>query len=394
MRRTIPIVLGMLGCLAQAQAASTFECKDFLNFAGDRDGTFKTFQQSPDTMAWNWFVCLNQQATQQGSLRVWETFKPADQVYLVNGAQPLPYSSRENLPSQVTQKAQEQGMDPKGLFQFLGNDTPGSPQNGIQQVDGLALKMSPNPPVPPSNKEQLVRFHLMMGEDTFNYILDKAIYNRNGLAGLTDNLDFPATAWELKTSWFWIGTNKDFMSLLAKDGYYISQAYYVDSTGNYQVGYAALSGMHVINKLTTDWVWTTFENRNNPKYTVTNASPPQPMTNTTGPTEAAKPVNSTYQQQYPELAQYELIGVQYDRHQAEPKLLANSQLESAFQGSSSCLACHNTAAYSTKNNTFFPFNLDHQGGILYPTTVLPDSDFVGYQRLDYVWSLKRAQWKR
>lgn len=89
--------------------------------------------------------------------------------------------------------------------------------------------------------------------------------------------------------------------------------------------------MHVINKLTPDWVWTTFENRNNPKYTVTNDAPPKPMINSTGPTEAAKPVNSSYQQQYPNLAQYELIGVQYDRHQAEPKLLANSQLESAFQ---------------------------------------------------------------
>jgi len=118
------------------------------------------------------------------------------------------------------------------------------------------------------------------------------------------------------------------------------------------------------------------------------------MTNITGPTEAAKPVNSRYQQQYPNLAQYELIGVQYDHTRAEPKLLANSQLESAFQGTSSCLACHSTAAYSTQKNTFFSFNIDHSGGILYPTSVLPDKDFIGYQKQDYVWSLKRAQWKR
>ncbi|EFQ63172.1 hypothetical protein PFWH6_2849 [Pseudomonas fluorescens WH6] len=395
MRRTIPIVvLSVLSGFAQAQGTNTVECNNFLTFANDPSGTLTTFKQSPETMAWNWFVCLNRQDAQQGAYRVWETFKPADQVYLLKGATPQPYSSRETLPSQVTQLAQQQGMDPKGLFQFLGNDTAGSPQNGTQQVDGLALKMSPNPPVPPSKTEQLVRFHLLMGEDTFNYIVANQIYNRDGLAKLTNNLNFPTTAWELKTAWFWIGGNKDFMSQLAKDGYYISQAYYVNSIGQYQVGYAALSGMHVINKLTPDWVWTTFENRNNPKYTVTNDAPPKPMINSTGPTEAAKPVNSSYQQQYPNLAQYELIGVQYDRHQAEPKLLANSQLESAFQGSSSCLACHSTAAYSTQKNTFFSFNIDHSGGILYPTSVLPDKDFDGYQKLDYVWSLKRAQWKR
>ncbi|MBP5133988.1 hypothetical protein HUT02_35055, partial [Pseudomonas protegens] len=128
-------------------------------------------------------------------------------------------------------------------------------------------------------------------------------------------------------------------------------------------------------------------------YTVTNGTPAKPMTNITGPTAAAQPVNATFQQQNPTLAQYELIGVQYDQAQAEPKLLANSQLESAFQSHSSCLACHNTAAYSS-NNTYFNFALKEDGGIVYPTTVLPDSDFVGYQKLDYVWSLKRAQWQR
>ncbi|WP_414159373.1 hypothetical protein ACMGG8_07365 [Pseudomonas sp. BNK-45] len=395
MRRTIPIVvLSVLSGLAQAQTTSPFNCNNFLTFNGDQSTTLSTFRQSPETMAWNWFVCLNQADGSNGGLRVWETFKPSDQVYRLKGAEPLPYSERENLPSEVPELAQKQGMDPKGLFQFLGNDTAGSPQNGVQQVDGLALKMRSGAPVPPSKHEQLVRFHLMMGKDTFNYIVANKVYNRDGLAKLTSNLDFPATAWELKTSWFWIGTDQGFKTLLAEDGYYISQAYYVDSTGQYQVGYAALSGMHVINKLTPDWVWTTFENRNNPKYTVTNDTPPKPMTNITGPTDAAKPVNISFQQQYSNLAQYELIGVQYDQHQAEPKLLANSQLESAFQGSSSCLACHSTAAYSTQKNNFFSFNIDHTGGILYPTSVLPDKDFVGYQKLDYVWSLKRAQWKR
>ncbi|NBF09269.1 hypothetical protein [Pseudomonas sp. Fl4BN1] len=390
MRRTIPIaVLSLLSGFAQAQ--STFDCSTFLNFAGNPAGTLTTFKQSPETMAWNWFVCLNQPVSAGNTQRVWEAFKPSEQVYQSEGQPPLPYAQREPVPARVLQLAQSQGMDPKGAFQNLGSDNDGSTDNGTQQVDGLVLQMGNQ--VPEAQRGQSVRFHLMMGQDTFNLIVDKELYNRNGIAALTSDLDFPATAWELKTAWLWIALDQAFKTTLSRDGYYITQAYYVDKKGQYQVGYAALSGMHVINKLTPDWVWTTFENVNNSKYTVTNDMPAKPMTNITGPTPLAQPVNASFQQQYPALGQYELIGVQFDQHQPQPKLLANSQMESAFQSHSSCLACHNTAAYS-KQNSFFNFALPENDGIVYPTSVLPASDFVGYQKLDYVWSLKRAQWKR
>ncbi|AZC25780.1 MULTISPECIES: hypothetical protein [Pseudomonas] len=394
MRRTIPIaVLGMLGCLAQTQAASAFDCNDFLNFSGDTAGTYKSFQQNPDAMAWNWFVCLNKPNPSKSSQVVWESFKPSDEVYLSNGGPPLPYNMPATVPIQVTQAAQGiPGMDPNGLFLNLGDDRDGSTNNGVQQVDGLALHMGNK--VPPAQNGQPVRFHLLMGEQTYDYILKQKVYNRNGLSELTHELRFPDTAWELKTSWLWIGSDAAFKQQLIDQGYYIAQGYYIDKDNNYHTGFAGLSGMHVINRLTEGWVWTTFENRHNPDYTVTNQPKPQPMTNSTGPTEAASKVNPQFQQQNPTLANYELIGVQYNPDQPAPKLLANSQLESAFQDSSSCLACHNTAAYSPKSNRFFSFNLDQNGGILYPTTVLPESNFIGYQKLDYVWSLKRAQWKR
>ncbi|MGC5704089.1 hypothetical protein J4P02_28195 [Pseudomonas sp. NFXW11] len=394
MRRTIPIVmLGVLSGLAQAQSLPPIDCKTFLSFAGDASKTLTQFKQSPETMAWNWFVCFNGQDPNYPKQRVWESFKPSDEVYQRKGETPLPYNQHANLPSDVTNKAQSiPGMDPNGLFLNLGNDTDGSTDNGTQQVDGLALQMGNQ--VPAAQRGQAVRFHLLMGQDTFDYVVKNKVYNRNGIAALTSDLVFPTTAWELKTSWLWIGSDAEFQKQLVADGYFIAQAYYVDKNGQYQVGFAGLSGMHVINKLTHDWVWSTFENLNNSKYTVTNETPAKPMHNITGPTDAAKPVNAQFQAANKNLAQYELIGVQYDHAQPAPKLLANSQMESAFQSQSSCLACHNTAAYSSSKNTFFNFALKQDGGIVYPTSVLPDSDFAGYQKLDYVWSLKRAQWKR
>ena len=380
MRRALSItVLSALAGLAQAQGANTaFDCTDFLQFGGNIDKMRTTFTQSPETLAWNWFVCLNQPAAAQSPDRAWETMKPSDQVYLANGTQPLPYAQRTPVPAAVLTQAQAMGMNVNRLFHNL---------NATQQVDGLILEMGGQ--VPQAQQGQAVRFQLLMGPDTFNYIVQQKVYNVNGQAALTSDLNFPSTAWELKAAWLWIGNNPTYQQQLANDGYYIAQTYYQQGT-EYVVGYAALSGLHVINKLNPDWVWTTFENRNNSKYTVTNAIPPTPMTNSTGPTPAAQPVNTSFQASNPTLAQYELIGVQSN---TTPTLLANSQLESAFQDQSSCFACHGTAAYSPTKG-YFNFALKQDGGIVYPTAALPASDFVGYHKLDFVWSLKRAQWQR
>ncbi|WP_420235203.1 hypothetical protein ACN079_14035 [Pseudomonas sp. ABY48] len=379
MRRAISItVLSALAGLAQAQDTNNLDCGNFLQFGYHTEQTRTAFNKSPETMAWNWFVCLNQ-SDAKGYNRQWELFKPSDQVYLANGANPGSYDSRMRPPGEVLRQAKALGLDPNRLLHNL---------NAVQQVDGLSLAMG-GAAVPTAQQGHVVRFQLLMGQDTYDYIVKTNVYNVNGQEALTSNLNFPATAWELKAAWLWIGTDANYKKQLEKDGYYVAQAYYAVGTG-YKVGYAALSGLHVINKLNADWVWTTFENLNNPKYTVNKDYPPAPMTNSTGPTADAIPVNAQFQANNPTLSKYQLIGVQF---RPITQVLANSQLESAFQDTSSCLACHGTAAYS-KNNGYFSFAIPTSGGLTYPTTPLPEKAFVGYKKLDFVWSLKRAQWQR
>ena len=312
--------------------------------------------------------------------RLWEGLKPTDQVYLADGGKPLTYNQRELTPAAVLAQAKKMKMDEGRIFHNI---------DSMLQVDGLMLEMGGS--VPLDQKGQAVRYELLMAKDTFDYIVKKQIYNVNGQAALTANLAFPSTAWELKTAWLWIGDDPSYFNRLEKEGYYIVQAYYLDN-GAYQVGYAALSGMHIINRLNPDWVWATFENKHNSQYTVTNSIPPKPMTNSTGPTAAAKLANAQFQALYPSLSDYQLIGIQYKAEQAS-NLLASSQMESAFQSQSSCMACHGTAAYSATSG-YYNFALKEQGGIIYPTALLPDSAFIGYNKLDYVWSFKRAQWQR
>ncbi|MFT4928115.1 MAG: hypothetical protein ACI8WB_004232 [Phenylobacterium sp.] len=374
LKKTIMWLLFVNG--ASALAA---DCDNFLNFSGDVDATRAEFQKQPQQMSWQWFRCLNQPVN--ANAREWEMLKPTSQVYLSDGAKPLPYAQRTVTPAEVITQATTLGMDTSKVFHDL---------DAKLQVDGLPLEMGGASP--PATTAQFVRYQLLMNAGTFDYVVKQAVYNVNGQEALTSALDFPANAWELKTSWLWVGNNQTYLRLLIKDKYEIANGYYKDSDGTYKVGYVALSGMHIINKLFEEWVWITFENRNNPKYTITNGFPATPMVNTTGPTAAAKVQNAIFQQANPTLSEYELIGVQWGFGKG-PQLLASSQMESAFQSRSSCIACHQTAAYSADDG-YYNFAHKENGGILYPIEETPTSAFTNYNMLDFVWSLKRASWSR
>jgi hypothetical protein len=77
----------------------------------------------------------------------------------------------------------------------------------------------------------------------------------------------------------------------------------------------------------------------------------------------------------------------------KPILLASSQIESAFQHSSSCITCHGTASYSVSEG-YFSFVDESDGGLTYYTGNPPEKKLEGYNSLDFVWSLKRASRKR
>lgn len=140
MRRAISItVLSALAGLAQAQDTNNFDCSNFLQFGADINQTRTAFAQSPETMAWNWFVCLNQPSTAQSSNLVWEMMKPSDQVYLPNGAPPGTYDSSAPLPDAVVTQAKAQGMDLSRSFHNI---------NATQQVDGLILQWAVPCPIP------------------------------------------------------------------------------------------------------------------------------------------------------------------------------------------------------------------------------------------------------
>jgi len=95
-------------------------------------------------------------------------------------------------------------------------------------------------------------------------------------------------------------------------------------------------------------------------------------------------------------ANYEMIGVQTSSGPADkPVLLANTQIESAFQTRSSCLTCHAIASVATAkpSDPTVPIRqsfVDVQASP--PYYIGPPPSLGMYKSQDFVWSLRKAHW--
>ncbi|WP_146002624.1 hypothetical protein [Telmatospirillum siberiense] len=344
--------------------------------------------------AWDYFTYLNNSGV-LGAPLPWESQRQTADVYLPNGAAPTAWTAPPATPAAVCAAAQTIGMNPALPFHNL---------DSILQVDGLVandnpaalnpLAATPRPPTP-------LRYLIQQGQLAFTYIVNNGIYNKNGQQAVVQAgqpLNFTANSFELKTSWIWIGGDSTLSGNLAKQGFLVVNAYYqqFDSVGNpilqngqpvYTVGWAALTGMHIILKPQgyPAWVWITFENVQNATYVPPGPQLPIDQATATLNTQYQKTLAGTV------LANYQLMGVQTTFMQgSQPTLLANSTIETAFQPMSSCITCHGTASYSANNGYFNFATPDGHGGVVYPTGQLPS--LAGYVMFDYVWSLRRAHW--
>jgi hypothetical protein len=319
-------------------------------------------QKGGPDLAWAVFEALNQPLTGPGR-KGWETnFRQTSTIFLPNGAQPTawaPQTGPHNLDS-------------------------------IEQVDGLVLL---------DKWSQDVRYQLLMNKDAFNYVLSRGFYNMNGITAAAQAgqpADFPTTSWEMKTSWIWIGQDAAKLAEL-RPLYFVAEAFYqgVDQDGrptDKQTGWAALTGMHIISKARPDWIWMTFENVHNSTYTqIALELPVSPDVQAANARHQA-----ALRQKGSVFANYQLDGIQTTFTEpasaATPTLLANSNIESAFQSQSSCITCHSTSSFKPDGTRF---NIVKPGpDVAYYTGTPPDTAAQGFTSMDFVWSLRRAQWQR
>jgi hypothetical protein len=315
----------------------------------------------PIGFAWMLFVDLNWQAMTnvRGKLDpnkpfsgpgpvVWQTWKTSQNLYVPRGQNPLPWN---------------QGP----IYQ--------PPALQSSEIDGKVLT---------DNNGNPVMYEVRLSEDTFNYIFGRKLFTQAGQLKLLQSrwlVSFPAPSMEIKASWRFLGASDD-------------PTHYLTATVQYQgqLRTVGLNGLHITSKALPQWVWCTFEQMENSQTT--------PITLELPIAPAVQEVNKAMRAAFAgtKWAYYRLNGVQTQFvknpeaanciESSQATCLANSQIETYFQGSSSCITCHALASIGPKGSRFNLWNFaggNQQGYMGNPPPM------KSYVPLDFVWSMREAQ---
>lgn len=224
-------------------------------------------------------------------LSVWQTWAEAREIFLPDGARPLPFGSGHTLPEACllldrddvhvllprSSKAGEVAA-PK-----LGQRGAADVQTQVQVLDEYvqALRMGP---VVDQNGEY-VRFGLNFNETMYNYIVSNQLYNKEGQEAFDkddpnrdkDPVDWPRGVYQgtsgsifVKSSWKILGPNDD------QSRFYRISAYIYDEAGGpfgdeptvkeqCTIAVVGLVGFHIVHRSNSapQWVWSTFEHVGN-----------------------------------------------------------------------------------------------------------------------------------
>jgi hypothetical protein len=281
-----------------------------------------------------------------------QTRKEAHEVYLAGGAAPRPWDD---------------------------GGPAGPPILSLGEIDGTTLTdVKGNP----------ITYTVAMNRGAFDYLVSRAFYGWNGQAALraagAAPVTFPASAMEIKASWKVLDPIADEDRM---DRYLVAEA--ILPPGNTKVA-VGLTGLHITSKALPSWVWITFEQIENP----TTTGAPQRFSIPSG----VATTNATYQRLLAgtPLAYYQANGVQTEFVvDGQPTLLTNSQIETRFQASSSCMTCHALASVSTGQQARLDF-FQLQAGNLSGFVGMPPTSPFGpgpdqFSALDFVWSMREAK---
>ncbi|NVN84572.1 MAG: hypothetical protein HXX15_00665 [Rhodopseudomonas sp.] len=356
---------------------------------------------SPDEYAWRLFVALNWPA-RSGSREpdpskklgdagrvVWESWKlvsggPAkSEVYRTGGADPTDWDS----PLDAYCDATARDIAPL--------------QNLLVRRRDISILFEPGVAQPGTDE---VRMNL----DTFTFIKGKQIFNIEGQEALFNggvaSIQFPAGAKEIKAQW---------REISAAD-----EARYHSCRSNGKL--YGLTALHILTKDLPNWYWATFEHVDN-KKPENQGKPGYGPWLLTSKDAFSCPPDHLDCEEFPKgigldgtkWQNYLLRGSQIDfvESTGSPTRLANSQIETDFQTTSSCISCHARAsigpriATSKPGNRLLIFDAPFADSQILTPFGSPDPNMfvtvsgatgqpikaLKFTQLDFVWSLFRAQ---
>jgi hypothetical protein len=279
---------------------------------------------------------------------VWQTWKTSQNMYVPRGQRPLLWTQGPLYQPPALQSA---------------------------EIDGKILTDDNGNPV---------MYEVRLNRDTFNQILGRGLFSQAGQLALLQGgqpVAFPLASMEVKASWRFLGTGDN-------PNHYLTA--FVRYQGVQRL--VGLNGLHITSKALPQWFWCTFEQIENAQTT--------PITLKLPIADAVQQSNKTMQAGLAgtKWAYYRLNGVQTEfvkNPEAASCIdnpggtcLANSQMETYFQGSSSCITCHSRASIGPNGTRASLWNYvggNQQGFVGTPPPM------KSYVPLDFVWSMREAQ---
>ena len=362
--------------------------------------------RDPDRFAWHLFRALTWPADLDTRTAdpaaaygadvpvVFQTWILAGAVFLEDGREPPPWEE----------------YNPETVVELDGTDGP------VQ----LSL-LREIPPIPPGTEGHQAD-EVRMNQAAFEYVRENGLYSIEGQQRFyydRREVSFPPDAIEIKAVWRPITEAQ-------ADRYHWSR--FRDAESGEMLLYG-LTALHVMSKILPRWHWSTFEHVDNPfrdgihdegwlnRSRDSLACPAENLDCNRAPEGLG--LEGTHWENY------RLRGSQvaFTDDMGNPEILANSELETGFQTTASCMSCHVRATIGPNINVpaSFEFGPDHQDHPLAPPkasrlsvfNVAPDGritsyfgtpdpeDFrirgmegpnpATYTLLDYAWSLARAK---
>jgi hypothetical protein len=323
---------------------------------------------------------------------VWETMKNSTEIYRAQGATPQPWATVNEFPDGVTpltpaQLQAKYGPTNSPWLHFLSSSRM---IDGQQVVDANA---------------NVLWYDVRGNQDYFNYVTvgQYPLYNLEGQeqarADANFTFDFPQDALEFKGTWRLLGPNDD------DTKYWTAYGAYYDATNTLQYAKIGLTALHIISHVQSNWFWMTFEQVDNPsatfQYFLGEKGNPVGPNLTMNP--LAIPINEELRlvTKGTKWQNYRVIGWQFDevRGDGQPVVLANSNIETYFPQTSSCMSCHTMANIGPPDNRRLNmWNTNDSGiqgrigGIDFAAIVQGMGlDPTQYKPMNYVWSLREAQ---
>jgi hypothetical protein len=310
--------------------------------------------RDPDRFAWHMFVALTWPADEASRMPasdrpygdpgpvMFETWAQAEQVYLPKGAEPPPW---EEIDWSGTRMLSKRSV-PRQIAMF----------RDISSVRSGKV----------SDEHEEVR----LNRATFDYIRQNGLYSVEGQQWYFYNrrpISFPPGAIEVQAVWRPIGE---------EDKARYQWAEFRDPKRKRRYLYG-LTALHIQSKVLPNWFWATFEHVDNPYRPGLfdegwlNASrdsvacPASELACNRAPTG--------FGLQGTRWENYRLRGTQigYVDGDGNPVILANSELETGFQQSASCMSCHVRSTIGPNRNEAASFVLGPDGKEHEPARPVP-----------------------